>query len=685
MSWARFNLVPPLPLADVVVGGGVAIFRRRIEGCEMKILRKYGESATIPFSLFEIDGINLRVDAVYASGDVKITKDEAAETNITTGFTDEGSAYSIPLSATEMEAARITMVLIDQTGPKAWLDRIITIETYGHASAQHAFDLDTALVTLAATTHAGAVIPTVTNLSNLPAITANWLTATGIAASALDGKGDWNIGKTAYALSQSFPANFADLAVTPTTGRVDVNANNDKTGYGVTSLATDVITAASIQANALTGKGNWNVDKTGYSISATGLDLILQGSDFGLAMADAIWDEILTGATHNITNSAGKRVRDVIDSVVIYTDTAVSATVNSITLPVGASAVDGTYDPADITIVGGTGVGQSRLILQYAGATKTAIVDRNWKTIPDGTSAFAITTNAGREHVNEGLAQAGGTNTITLNTLASGITDVYVGQIVFIRSGTGDDQSGTVIAYNGTTKIATIHKNWGVQPDGTSAYVMLPASPVEVTDNAVTAIQTGLATSAALAITDGVVDDIKAETLLIVGDTNELQTDWTDGGRLDTLLDAIPTDPMRGTDDAALASVATEARMSELDEATAGKLANQTDLIKTVVDALTATLGVAGAGLNDVGGMSDGMKAEVLTEVIKLLTTQMTESYAANGVAPTLAQAQFAKHQMLMQFGAAGTSITVRQLDDTTTAFIVTLDDATTPTDAKRV
>jgi ElaB/YqjD/DUF883 family membrane-anchored ribosome-binding protein len=45
------------------------------------------------------------------------------------------------------------------------------------------------------------IITTVTNLTNLPAITSNWLTAAGIAASALNGKGDWNIGKTGYALS----------------------------------------------------------------------------------------------------------------------------------------------------------------------------------------------------------------------------------------------------------------------------------------------------------------------------------------------------------------------------------------------------------------------------------------------------------------------------------------------------
>ena len=68
----------------------------------------------------------------------------------------------------------------------------------------------------------------------------------------------------------------------------------------------------------------------------------------------------------------------------------------------------------------------------------------------------------------------------------------------------------------------------------------------------------------------------------------------------------------------------------------------------------------------------------------KVLTTQLTEAYAANGVAPTLAQSQFAIHQMLMQFAISGTSYTVKKLDNSTTAFVVTLDDATTPTSAVR-
>jgi hypothetical protein len=113
------------------------------------------------------------------------------------------------------------------------------------ASADY-FDASTDLVTLAAVTHTGAVIPTVTttttatNLTNLPSIPANWLTSAGIAASALDNKGNWNIGKTGYTLTQTFPANFADLSITASTGLVDITQTAADKAW---STSTRVLTA----------------------------------------------------------------------------------------------------------------------------------------------------------------------------------------------------------------------------------------------------------------------------------------------------------------------------------------------------------------------------------------------------------------------------------------------------------
>ncbi|KKL83937.1 hypothetical protein LCGC14_1969760 [marine sediment metagenome] len=96
------------------------------------------------------------------------------------------------------------------------------------------------------------------------------------------------------------------------------------------------------------------------------------------------------------------------------------------------------------------------------------------------------------------------------------------------------------------------------------------------------------------------------EIAQILGDTGELQTDWANGGRLDLLIDAIPTTAMRGTDNAALASV-----LGALDTAAAtgavsnAKLAvaylkqlvtkqlNATDgfgALKTLLDAIPTTM-----------------------------------------------------------------------------------------------
>lgn len=97
-------------------------------------------------------------------------------------------------------------------------------------------------------------IATVTNLTNLPTIPANWLTASGIAASALNGKGDWNIGKTGYSISGTLqtldalnnfdPANdiVANVTLVATT-----TANSDMRGTdGANTTAPDNASIAAI-------------------------------------------------------------------------------------------------------------------------------------------------------------------------------------------------------------------------------------------------------------------------------------------------------------------------------------------------------------------------------------------------------------------------------------------------------
>ena len=104
----------------------------------------------------------------------------------------------------------------------------------------------------------------------------------------------------------------------------------------------------------------------------------------------------------------------------------------------------------------------------------------------------------------------------------------------------------------------------------------------------------------------------------IFADTNELQADWADGGRLDLIQDNVST---------------------------------------TVGNLPTA--------------------AQVMSQTL-------TESYAANGVVPTLEQALLAIHQSLMATSYNGKTKSVKQLDGTTEAFSATLDSSSAPTEVIR-
>lgn len=67
-----------------------------------------------------------------------------------------------------------------------------------------------------------------------------------------------------------------------------------------------------------------------------------------------------------------------------------------------------------------------------------------------------------------------------------------------------------------------------------------------------------------------------------------------------------------------------------------------------------------------------------------VMTTQMTESYATQGTAPTPAQVMMWVYQRSADAAVSGTTLTVRQLDQTTAAGTVTLDDADNPTTLTR-
>ena len=93
---------------------------------------------------------------------------------------------------------------------------------------------------------------------------------------------------------------------------------------------------------------------------------------------------------------------------------------------------------------------------------------------------------------------------------------------------------------------------------------------------------------------DAIVDTVKAETALIVADTNELQTDWADGGRLDVILDAASAPTAAAVADA----VWNEAQSGHVAAGSFGEVA--TEVASILVDTGTtipATLTVISADI----------------------------------------------------------------------------------------
>lgn len=94
----------------------------------------------------------------------------------------------------------------------------------------------------------------------------------------------------------------------------------------------------------------------------------------------------------------------------------------------------------------------------------------------------------------------------------------------------------------------------------------------------------------------------------------------------------------------------------------------------TTVNGLAANVITAAATATDFG-----------TEIFNaVMTSQLTESYAADNTAPTAAQALFLIQQMLTEKAVASTTLTVKKLDGTTTAATFTLNDGTNPTSITR-
>lgn len=220
--------------------------------------------------------------------------------------------------------------------------RVDVIKVAG--TTQTARDLG-ASVLLAANQHVIVDSGTVTTLTNLPSIPANWLTAAGIAASALNGKGDWMLSYTQPTgfLAATFPSgtvanttNITAGTITTATNLTNAPTSGDLTATMKTSVTT-ACTASTPTAAAVTGAvgsvtGNVGGNVAGSvasvtaAVSVTGdLSATMKTSVTTAATAATPIAASVTGAVGSVTGNVGGNVTGSVGSVTGLTASDVGA------------------------------------------------------------------------------------------------------------------------------------------------------------------------------------------------------------------------------------------------------------------------------------------------------------------------------------------------------------------------
>ncbi|MBN1430448.1 MAG: hypothetical protein JXB07_18910 [Anaerolineae bacterium] len=97
----------------------------------MEIVRPKGVEAVVIFPLIERGSIDFATGLSFASGDVVVSKDGGSVANTTNLPTEIGNGlYKLTLTATEMSADLVSVVLVDQTTVKTWEDQALLLATY---------------------------------------------------------------------------------------------------------------------------------------------------------------------------------------------------------------------------------------------------------------------------------------------------------------------------------------------------------------------------------------------------------------------------------------------------------------------------------------------------------------------------------------------------------------------------
>lgn len=472
-------------------------------------------------------------------------------------------------------------------------------------------------------------------------------------------------------------------------GRVATVDYNWTTIPDGTSVYTVISTADSKRNSSLEGVTS-SISSGGITSSSFATDSITNTALATSAVSEisaAVWDQSTT--SHSTVGSFGQLLYP------IRTSTAQAGASTSITLDATASSVTDFYVGALLTITSGTGVGQSRQITAYNGTTKVATVSA-WATNPDNTSIFVIQPSTLANVPSATIANAvwneARSSHVTSGSFGEGVASVQgnvTGSVGSVTGNVGGNVTGSVgsVASGGITSSSFAASAITASSIASSAITAAKFATDAIDSNAlaataVTEIQSGLATSSALATVQADTDDIQSRlpAALVSGrmdvSVGAYQTGLTPlqptvaGRTLD-----VTTTGEAGIDWANIGSPTTTVNLSGTTISTSQAVASVSGAVGSVTGAVGSVTGNVGGNVvgsvasvsGNVGGNVTGSVGSVVGNVGGNVTGSVGSVTAAVSL---LAKDSFVVRNSTAQAGAAGT-ITLDASASATTDFYV--------------
>ena len=328
---------------------------------------------------------------------------------------------------------------------------------------------------------------------------------------------------------------------------------SDAGGLDIDTMDSHISTFASsgITASTVT-------DKTGYSISGskTTLDAL---NDVSTAEVNTQVDTALSDIGLDHLVSASVTGTDITDNSIIAYMVSKSATADWDSFVNTTDALEAIRDRGDsawVTGGGGSAPTEAEIYTYFTASSREDLFKADVSALATAASIAALndptaaaiadavldeslaahntggTLGKAIRQIKEGVVSAestvndaSATTTSFVTALTSAVDDFYNDKILVFIGGALTGQARIISDYNGTTKAITFDEATTSAPANGDGFIILG-----IHSHTLTQIKQEVRTE---------MDSNSTQLAAIVADTNELQGDWVNGGRLDLILDSV--------------------------------------------------------------------------------------------------------------------------------------------------